>query len=185
MSSGIALIDPSLIDSNRWYALFIAGPERRNQTLGCIYGQGTKSGAITMDPEAPSLPKQRWQIYPLNATTYVLRNQRGGANAFLGAFFEPKETADGQTRPRIVRGDIADATVYWSFGRWGDGTYWLSNAANTTDWHYDVSKTNAMKMSRDIAPPQADQRWNFEAVAVIDDSTYSTVDVNPILHLSL
>jgi hypothetical protein len=175
MSSDIATIDPTAIDSNRWYALYVN--QNKSSTLGCIYKPGSRSGAITLPSSAPSEEKQRWQIYPLNATTYVLRNQHGGPNTFLGAFFEPKEIAEGQTRPRLARGDIADDTVYWTFGRWGDGTYWMSNGANGTDWHFNIATNNAMTMSRDIAAPQNGQRWGFEAVAVIDDPTFSSVDV--------
>jgi LPXTG-motif cell wall-anchored protein len=78
----------------------------------------------------------------------------------------------------MFRGDIATNNVFWTFGAWGDGTYFLTNTANGTDWHMNKKDNGIMAMSPNITAPQNGQRYDFKAVGKIDDARYSSVDVS-------
>jgi hypothetical protein len=69
------------------------------------------------------------------------------------------EIADN-TRPMMMRGDIANNSVYWSFNAWGDSTWFLTNAAND-DQHLNRQGNGPLSMSSNITAPQNGQRWGF------------------------
>lgn len=165
------------LDANQWYYVY-AGNSEANALWGTsLYSDKGTAGAIFLNTTQTSLDTMRWQIYPVNSTTYVLRCKEGGANAFVGTHYVPAEESDGHTRPRMVRGDVADDSVFWQFGAWGDDTFWLANARNGSVWHLNLKASGLLSMSDDIAAPQNGQRWRFGAIARIDDGAYSSVAV--------
>jgi hypothetical protein len=70
------------------------------------------------------------------------------------------EIADN-TRPMMMRGDIANNSVYWSFNAWGDSTWFLTNAAND-DQHLNRQGNGLLSMSSNITARQNGQRWGFQ-----------------------
>jgi hypothetical protein len=51
--------------------------------------------------------------------------------------------------------------MFWSISPWGDGTFYLTNAANGTGWHLQDNSNSLLEMSSDIAAPQSGQRFTF------------------------
>lgn len=164
------------LDTNQWYYIYVGNSDANALSGTNLYNQGT-SGAIFLNTTQTSLNTMRWQIYPINSTTYVIRSKEGGANAFIGTHYVAAEETDGHTRPRMVRGDIADDSVFWQFSAWGDDTWWLTNAQNGSDWHLNLKANGLLSMSNNVTAPQNGQRWSFGSIAKIDDKTYSSVAV--------
>lgn len=165
------------LDANQWYYICV-GNSDANALVGTnLFSNEGTSGAIFLNTTQTSLNTMRWQIYPINSTTYVIRCKEGGANAFVGTYFVADEEDEGHTRARMVRGDIADNTVFWQFSNWGDDTWWLTNAQNGSDWHLNLKDNGLLTMSNNISAPQNGQRWSFGSIAKIDDKAYSSVAV--------
>ncbi|OAL48309.1 hypothetical protein IQ07DRAFT_96181 [Pyrenochaeta sp. DS3sAY3a] len=88
------------------------------------------------------------------------------------------EATAGKTRPMIARGDIADASAYWSISPWGDGTWFMTNAANGTGYHLNREDGNGtLSIDPNITAPQNGQRWGFKEITEINDSRFSTVNL--------
>lgn len=169
------------VDTNQWYQLYVNGNKKEALLGTSLYtGSGTK-GAVFFNTTNTTLPGQRWQILPVtvnDTTAYALRCKDGGENGFMGAGFVANEETDGHTRPQMFRGDVADNGVYWTFGSWGDGTWWLSNGANTTSYHLNKKANGLLALSSNISAPQNGQRWNYTPIARIDDAKFSSVNVS-------
>ena len=165
------------LDTNQWYYIYVGNSDANALWVTNLYNNQGTSGAIFLNTTQTSLNTMRWQIYPINSTTYVIRSKEGGANAFVGTHYVPAEESEGRTRPRMVRGDIADDSVFWQFSAWGDDTWWLTNARNGSEWHLNLKQNGLLTMSNNISAPQNGQRWSFGSIAKIDDKAYSSVAV--------
>lgn len=126
----------------------------------------------------------RWQLYSINSTTYVLRSEEGGPTAFLSSKYARNETTPGQTAALMLRGDLTDDSVYWSVTPWGDGTFFMTNGANGTAWHLQKKGNGWVALNSNTTDTPPGQRWSFTAIhdgdkaAKINDKNYSTVDVS-------
>lgn len=168
------------IDNNQWYSLYV----NRNNSASLLstnnFSRDHSAGASFFTKTNHSDPRQRWQIYGINSTTFVLRTQEGGATLFLGSQGADK---NGLISPLMLRGDVADASVFWQLGAWGDDTFYLWNGGNGTGYHLARTDTGiGICMNSSIAAPQNKQRWMFDGVTAIDDQAYSTVAVSLLLY---
>ncbi|KAF1917272.1 hypothetical protein BDU57DRAFT_159420 [Ampelomyces quisqualis] len=148
-------------------------------TNQCLFNASNTKGAVFMSPNEASATVQRWQIVPVNINqthAYILRTRESGANGFMGTGYFANEGSEGMTRPSMFRGDVVDNNVYWNFGSWGDGMFYLTNTINGT-YHLNKKNNGIMAMSRDIAVPQNGQRFSFDAVAKVDNEKYSSVNL--------
>ncbi|KAF3044548.1 hypothetical protein E8E11_003478 [Didymella keratinophila] len=168
------------LDTNQWYYIYVGNSDANALWGTNLYNNQGTSGAIFLKTTQTSLNTMRWQIYPINSTTYVIRSKEGGANAFVGTLYAPTEESEGHTRPRMVRGDIADDSVFWQFSAWGDDTWWLTNAQNGSEWHLNLKQNGLLTMSNNIPAPQNGQRWSFGSIAKIDDKAYSSVALRQV-----
>lgn len=165
------------IDSNMWYQLFIGTGTQSLVGTSPYSGSGSR-GATFINSTDNTSGTQQWQIFQINSTTWTLRNQEGGPNAWLGTAFSNTEDTEGKTRPCMERGDVADASVYWTISPWGDGTWYFSNAANGTNYHMKKKDNGLMVMSPNITAPQNGQRWKFKKITAINNDNYSSVNVS-------
>jgi hypothetical protein len=170
------------LDTNQWYQICLDGNSKGQCFVGTwLYTGGNTKGATFLNPSNSSKSDQLWAILPVtvNSTTvYTLRTKDSGPNGFLASEYVAEEDTDGKTRPSMFRGDIAVDNVYWLFGGWGDGTFFLTNTANGTDWHMNKKDSGIMAMSPNVTAPQNGQRFGFSAVSKIDDERYSSVNVS-------
>ncbi|KAH5762913.1 hypothetical protein HBI16_174780 [Parastagonospora nodorum] len=169
------------LDTNQWYQIYL-GEDKNGQSLvgtSLYTGSGTK-GAVFLSPSNTTAPVQNWQIFPVivnDTTAYTLRSKESGPNGFLGAQYTPEEATEGKTRPAMFRGDVANNNVYWSFGSWGDGTWFLTCAANGSDYRMNKKNNGIMAMSPNLTAPQNGQRYSFASITKIDDVKYSSVNL--------
>ena len=170
------MTSPDNVDSNHWYQVFIGTGTQSLVGTSPFSGSGPR-GDTSVNYTDNSSGNQRWQIFQLNSTTWTLRNQEGGPNAWLGAALSSTDDTEGTTRPCMERGDFADASVYWTISPWGDGTWYFSNAANGTDYHLKRKDNGVMVMSPNVTAPQNGQRWKFKKIATIDNDNYSKINV--------
>ena len=98
-------------NSSEWYQLYVNGNDKAGLWGTELYKEGR--GAVYFNTTTTDRKVFRWQLFPINSTSYVLRTEEGGPNGYLGTKFEPKETSPGQTQALMLRGDIADDSIYW------------------------------------------------------------------------
>jgi hypothetical protein len=163
-------------DSNQWYQLYV-NQNDDNALYGTNLFDKGLTGAVYFNATDTDRPGYRWQIYSMPNDTYVIRNSDAGANGFLGTKFAPNEDTPGQTQGQMIRGNISDASIFWSIEPWGDGTFFLTNAANTTKWHLLRKGNGRIAMSSNITAPQNGQRFSFKTITAINDKKLSTVNV--------
>ena len=164
------------MDPNAWYSLSIASDPSSLLMSTNLFSRSGTAGATFFASAAPDNATQRWQVFPLNTTTFVLRTQEGGANALIGS--QPAD-AKGVISPLMLRGDVADESVFWTIGGWGDGTWWLANGGNGSAYHLARNRTGVV-MDGNVTAPQNEQRWGFEKGAAVDDERYSSVNVSRV-----
>lgn len=140
--------------------------------MGSRLGKGKTGAAVVFNPTNTTKPTQRWQVFQLNSTTWTLRCNESGPNAWLGA----TGTADDSS-PYLARGDVAGDDAFWTIAPWGDETWYLYNAANGSDSHLQKNGNGLMAMSPNITAPQGGQRWSFDKIEAINDEQYSTINV--------
>ncbi|ORY11899.1 hypothetical protein BCR34DRAFT_601019 [Clohesyomyces aquaticus] len=163
-------------DSNQWYQLYVNEDPDTSLYGSNLYDKNLTTGTVFFNSTHTDKPGYRWQIYSID-NTYVLRNQDGGPQGFLGTKYDAKEPTPGQTRGQMVRGNVSDASVYWTISPWGDGTFYLTNDQNGTEWHL-LRKGNAgIAMSSNITEPQDGQRFSFKTITAINDQKMSTVNL--------
>jgi hypothetical protein len=168
-------------DTNQWYQLYVNEDKTQSLLGTSLYNKGGTKGAVFFNSTNPASKLQRWQIFPVaidGTTAYILRSGDSGPNGFVGAGYSEDDENEGKTRPQMFRGDIASNNVYWSFNNWGDGTFFLTNAANGTTYHMNKRGDGIVSMSSNITAPQNGQRWNFAAIDKINDEKFSSVNVS-------
>ena len=168
------------LDPTSWYQIYL-GDDTATTIVGTyLVFSDDESGAVffqgTKEP-SPG-PEQIWQVFPYNTTYYVLRTQASGANGYLHASLSVNETTPGRTVPDMLRADQQDDSMFWRIDPWGDGTFFLTNAANGSDWHLNIKDNALMTMDSNITKPQLGQRFSFATVGQIDNANYSSVVVS-------
>ncbi|CAO2651592.1 Nn.00g041620.m01.CDS01 [Neocucurbitaria sp. VM-36] len=164
------------LNSNTWYQVYIGTGTQSLVGTSPFSGSGSR-GATFINYTDNSSANQRWQIFQLNSTAWTLRNQEGGPNAWLGTTLSDSENTEGATRSCMERGDVADASVYWTINPWGDGTWYFSNAANGTGYHLQKKDSGIMVMSPNVTAPQNAQRWKFKKITTINNDNYSKINL--------
>ena len=71
----------------------------------------------------------------------------------------------------------SDASMFWAVSPWGDGTFYLTNAGNGTDWHLNNIQNGLLSMSSNITAPQNAQRFSFDKQGLINDIAFSSVSL--------
>jgi hypothetical protein len=72
---------------------------------------------------------------------------------------------------------LGDDSILWQISPWEDGTFYMTNAANGTDWHLMVKPGSLMAMSSNITELQKGQSFSFNATGTINDARFSGVNV--------
>jgi hypothetical protein len=170
----------SNLDSNQWYMLYMNEREDENSyLLGTgLFWKNSTAGAVLFQNNKLDSASYKWQFFPINSTTYVIRTGESGSNGFLHAPFDPTVTNVGRTTAAMVRGNVSDSSVYWNVTPWGNGTFYLTNVANGTAWHLSKNDNSGVWMTSNITAPQPRQQWVFKAVSSINNPAFSTVNVS-------
>jgi hypothetical protein len=169
-------------DANVWYALYVVEDKTSSLLSASVYDRGGTTGAAFFNATDHTAVGQRWQLFPMNSTTFFLRTQDGGSNAF----WVPNPPTRMASSPLLWRGDVADAAVLWQFGAWDVEAWYLWNGINGTRYHLAKSNAgagNGICMNDSIAAPQNRQRRMFDKSTAINDPKFSIVNVC-LLHWS-
>ncbi|CAN9324655.1 unnamed protein product [Alternaria alternata] len=166
------------IDPNLWYSMFIDPSHTQSMVGTALYNGDGSRGAVFIKTRNDTDTEQRWQLRKFNSTVWTLRSQGSGPNSYLSAKYSDDEQQKGKSFVYMARSDIADASAYWTIASWGDGTWYLTNLANKTDYHLTLTPNlGHIVMSSNITAPQKGQKWNFSEIAAIDDERYSSVNL--------
>ena len=164
-------------NKNLWYQIYLN--ESKTDTLvGTPFYDQDGNGAAFAGVFNASDLQQFWQIYAVDSDYYILRTRKAGPDAFLGVTLG---TDDVKTTVVIMTpGRGSDDSVYWKITPWGDGTFYMSNKKNKTEWHLarlDPSSA-ILVMDSNVTGRQEMQRWSFESLKEnIDNPNYSTIAV--------
>lgn len=106
-----------------------------------------------------------------------MRTKASGEEGFLGTMISDTEETQGNIVPRMIRANVSDDSIYWNISNWRDGTFYLANKANTTDWHLTRKGNSLAAMTSNITGDQPGQHFLFERISAINDKRFSTVAV--------
>lgn len=123
---------------------------------------------------------EQWQIFPYNSSYFVLRTKESSSIGYLAVAVGTGDVpTPGNTKAITQNYTLCDNSMFWKISPWGDGTFYLSNAQNGTDWHLNVRDNSLISMSSNITAPQDGQRFSFTQLKeAINDPDYSTVMVS-------
>lgn len=166
-----------LFDQNRWYQIN-NGVFRGQSLVGTPVFNPDHTGTTFMRITNTSDPEQKWQIFPADNDTYVLRTQGSGQHVYLRANEWPEEDTLGQTAAGTIDVDYADEAVFWRILPYDNGGFYLENVANGTAWHLYVKTTSFLAMTSNIAGKQVNQVFNFTQQGEINNTRFSTLKVS-------
>lgn len=72
---------------------------------------------------------------------------------------------------------LSDNSMFWAISPWGDGTFYLTNAANGTEWHLNVKSNSLLSISSNITAPQSGQSFSFNEQGTINQAGFSSVSL--------
>ncbi|KAH7330423.1 hypothetical protein BKA65DRAFT_404736 [Rhexocercosporidium sp. MPI-PUGE-AT-0058] len=164
---------------NRWYEINVADSFLKDKNLagGELLSLDRTGGSVFMYPGDARDAKQQWQMYPFNSTNYVLRTRGSGPFGYLAVTYLATEPTPGYTVATTKNASIADNSMFWRIGPWGDGTFWLSNEANGTAWRLEAKANQGLAMSSNITSLRPGQRFEFQQLGTVDNSSFSTLVV--------
>ncbi|KAF2015493.1 hypothetical protein BU24DRAFT_450195 [Aaosphaeria arxii CBS 175.79] len=164
------------LNSNTWYHVFPNQNEKQAMVGSSLYRDG-QYGTVFFKEANLTQPMFKWQMFGINATTYVIRSQDGRDNAFLGTKYEPKEKAPGGTQALMVRDNLTDSSIYWTIEPWGDGTFKMYNGANWTSWNLEKQGNGAAVLTSNTTVDRGGQRFSFNSIEPINQSRFSTTNL--------
>ena len=159
-------------DANMWYQM----TEARVGLGSALTGWGGDTTGF----EAWNISDtaQHWQIlaYPDKSNAYAFRSRAAGSGSALAACYEPEEVDPSHTQPRIQPLNPNDNSQKWTFGDWGNNTFFISNVANGSAFHLDVHPGNPVFMSSQTSsePYDPGQHWEIQTIEAINDVGWST-----------
>ena len=164
--------------SDHWHQIYIGdSPDGGQSASGTSLYNNSLTGAIFFTETNTTKPQQLWQLYPFNSTYYVLRSKDSGPTGYLTVNFQALEVTPGKTVPLMTNASISDDSMFWQIEPWGDGTFFLANAANGTKWHLEKKPNSLMAMSSNTTAPQNGQRFSFKQLGQIQNDKFTTVVV--------
>lgn len=172
------------LDTNAWYQINVTRFTGLSLRGTVLYDKDHKAGAAFYTTSNTSDPSQYWQFYPYNASVYLLRCKTPGSKAYLGATQTTNKGVTGNTSPYVADYSISDASMFWTVEPWGDGTYYLWNLGNGSDWRMNVLQTALLAMDSNITSEQSGEHFSFTTLGAIDADRYSTVSVSLVFSLN-
>lgn len=171
------------LDQNAWYQINVTRQSGQSLVGTPLYTNNGTQGAVFYQITNTSSPMQSWQFWPYNSSVYLLRCRDSGPNSYLAASSlgggdgDPAGHVIGDSVPVMNSYKNTDASMFWVAAPWGDGTYYLYNLANGSNWRINVLSSSLMTMDSDITAPQVGEQFVFSPLRAINDNRYSTYHV--------
>jgi hypothetical protein len=163
-------------DTSSWYQITRESGDVQSMDGTPLFNAGL-NGTVFFHITNTNSTEQQWQIFPYNSSYYVLRTHASGENGYLGAAYSVNETTPGQTVPVLRNVSVSDSSMLWSIQPFNDGTFFMTNAANGSDWHLNVKSNSLMAMSSNLTAPQAGQHFEFTKLKEINNPKFSSISV--------
>ena len=168
----------SLFDKNHWYQITIPTFDTLSMT-GLQPVANSPAAAVFFHTTNTSSPAQRWQIYPIENSSYIIRSQSSLGSAYLSVRANTtSESQNGGTTAIIRNASLASHESFWQTETFDNGLFPLKTVANSTKWNLFVKDAGLMAMTNDIAGQQKNQGFNFTRLGKIDDAAFSTIQVS-------
>ncbi|KAF2651690.1 hypothetical protein K491DRAFT_665079, partial [Lophiostoma macrostomum CBS 122681] len=165
----------SLFDQNHWYQITIPTFDTLSMT-GFRPTANSPTAAVFFQTTNTSSPLQRWQIYPIENSSYIIRSQSSLGSAFLSVRANTSsESQNGGTTVITRNASLASFESFWRIETFNNGLFPLKTVANGSDWNLFVKDAGLMAMTNDIAGQQKNQGFNFTRMGKIDDEAFSTI----------
>ncbi|KAK7517254.1 uncharacterized protein IWZ02DRAFT_492555 [Phyllosticta citriasiana] len=171
-------------NTNRWYQIL---PSNDSLALsGTATWEGEGYGSVITHDQNRTDYEQQWQIYSFSSTLVVLRTRASGPDNYLrvqGADWY----GDGPIpKPRMSNASTPDLSMFWSMGKWADGSFYLWNAENGTNYHLNTTLTSwgHTEMISLNPQPKEGQSFSFKELGEINNQTFSTINTPPSIALA-
>jgi hypothetical protein len=170
----------SNFDSNTWFR--ISDPDDILSLVGTyLFEQHDTEGTAFMRISNDTDPEQLWQIWTYDSEHFVLRTAASGSEGYLGTqigtSIESSENT-GDTIPYVASSGRSDESSLWRINPWGDGTFFMLNDANGTDWHMYIESNGLLAMTSNITESNSGQSFIFHEIDSIDNDDFSTIAVS-------
>jgi hypothetical protein len=134
----------ALFNSNQWYHLYVNEDDKFAMKGTSLFKDGMKGATLFEKTDIDTAPQQ-WQVYTVENSNYtVMRTKDSGPDGFFSTQFAPSATVEGQILAYMARGNITDDSAYWQWTSWKDGTFYVTNKRNTTDWHLSEYQSSTL-----------------------------------------
>ncbi|KAF3767442.1 hypothetical protein M406DRAFT_328522 [Cryphonectria parasitica EP155] len=168
-------------NQNAWYRVNVTRQSGQSLAGTPLYLDNDTKGSVSFKDTNSTVVGESWQFYIYNATTmtYVLRCLDSGPHSYLAttSLNDGEVGADattGHTTPIVAKYPVADESIFWQIEPWGDGSYYLYNLLNGSDWRLNVESTSDMDMDSNITAPQTGQQFTFQEMGPINNYDFST-----------
>ena len=169
-------------NSNTWYHIYFNEDNTTALMGSSLFNHTLQAGTTFFQSYNYSNPDpaHQWQLNKVSSDPefYVMRTKASGPDGFFATRIKAEEDTQGNMVPRMIRGNVSDDSVYWLVSPWGDGSSFLSNKANKTDWHLTRKDNSLAAMTSNITGDKPGQHFLFEKISAIDDEQFSTVNVS-------
>jgi hypothetical protein len=121
---------------------------------------------------------RRWQIFPTDKETYVLRSQLSSPDAYLATqdVENPRNTEGGIAVMRNVAN--ASDEIFWKITRFPNGGYKLVNVAKGSNWQLHAEDDQNVTLTKNITGEQDNQQFDFTPVGSIKNQSFSRIKVS-------
>jgi hypothetical protein len=171
-------------DSSSWYSVTIKanGLDSPVTSLATSDTTNNGTGSVFFQVTDTSKANQRWQLFNAKDDSYILRSGNSGPWGYMVAVASNAKSSNansGNTVPAAWNyANITDDSMYWTIKPWGDGSFYMQNSANGSDWHLQLESNGLMTMSSNITGAQKGQQFVFKTLGKITNKEYGTVNVS-------
>jgi hypothetical protein len=167
-------MDP--FDADRWYQINMPIFDKKSM-IGRLPQDPSTTADVFFKLTSISSNGRRWQIFPTDNGTYVLRTHLSSPNAYLAI----QHDADTKGGTAIMQ-DVASASdgIFWNISRFPNGGYKLVNVASGTNWQLHAGSAESVALTNNITGEQDNQQFDFTSLESISNASFSSIKVTSV-----
>lgn len=152
-----------------WYRILIRSRSGL-EDLGIAYALSFNLGDSLFISSNHSSAAQKWQLFPISHSFFLLRNKASGHNRFLPA-------QDNTSVP--IFDDHTNSSTLWTIGAWGDGAFYFGNIASGVIRYLSIDHIDGVRMNPNISRYHGQRAFTFYRVDMINVSLFSEIPEPP------
>jgi hypothetical protein len=159
-------------DADQWYQINMPIFDKRSM-VGRLPHAPNTTADVFFKLTSNASDGRRWQIFPTDNETYVLRSQLSSPDAYLA-------TQDSRNTGGIaVMRNVANASdeIFWKITRFPNGGYKLVNVAKGPNWQLHAQDDHNVTLTSNITVEQNNRQFDFTAVGNIKNQSFSRIKV--------